>query len=66
LCVFLVATSFDYVMAAWRIREVSRESGGLPYPFVPLLKSVLLLMPLTVLLQGVSLALNSISTIRQR
>jgi len=66
LCVFLVMTSFDYVMAAWRIREVSRESGGLPYPFVPLLKSVLLLMPVSVLLQGISLALNSIATIRRR
>src|SRR5210317_1097254 len=33
LCCFLVFTSFDYVMASWRIREVSREAGGLPYPF---------------------------------
>jgi TRAP-type mannitol/chloroaromatic compound transport system permease small subunit len=66
LCSFLAFTSFDYVMASWRIREVSREAGGLPYPFVPLLKSVLLLMPLTVLLQGLSLALTSVATIRTR
>jgi TRAP-type mannitol/chloroaromatic compound transport system permease small subunit len=65
LCAFMVYTSFDYVTASWRIREVSRESGGLPYPFVPLLKSVLLVMPLMVLLQGVSLALQSISGIRR-
>ena len=66
LCIFMVVTSVDYVMAAWRIREVSRESGGLPFPFVPLLKSVLILMPLTVLLQGASLALTAISTLRRR
>jgi TRAP-type mannitol/chloroaromatic compound transport system permease small subunit len=65
LCAFLVYTSFDYVAASWRIREVSRESGGLPYPFVPLLKSVLLVMPVTVLLQGVSLALQSIAQLRR-
>jgi TRAP-type mannitol/chloroaromatic compound transport system permease small subunit len=65
LCAFMVYTSFDYVTASWRIREVSRESGGLPYPFVPLLKSVLLVMPLMVLLQGVSLALQSIAGIRR-
>jgi len=66
LCCFLAFTSFDYVMASWRIREVSREAGGLPYPFLPLLKSVLLLMPLTVSLQGLSLALTSFATIRKR
>lgn len=41
---FIVAVSWDYVAVAWQIREGSRESGGLPYPFVPLLKSII---PLT-------------------
>jgi TRAP-type mannitol/chloroaromatic compound transport system permease small subunit len=64
LCVFLGWASFDFVMQSWSIGESSRESGGLPYPFVPLLKSVLLLMPVTVALQGVSLALKSFKTLR--
>jgi TRAP-type mannitol/chloroaromatic compound transport system permease small subunit len=64
LCMFLGWASFDFVMQAWSIGESSRESGGLPYPFVPLLKSVLLLMPVTVALQGVSLALKSLQTLR--
>lgn len=64
LCVFFIAESFEYVRASWSIREVSRNAGGLPYPFVPLLKSALILMPLTLILQSVSLALNSISTLR--
>lgn len=64
LCVFLGWASFDFVMQSWSIGESSRESGGLPYPFVPLLKSVLLLMPVTVALQAVALALKSLKTLR--
>jgi TRAP-type mannitol/chloroaromatic compound transport system permease small subunit len=64
LGVFLAWASFDFVTQSWRIGESSRESGGLPYPFVPLLKSVLLLMPLTVSLQGIALLARSIKTLR--
>ena len=66
LCLFLAWNSFDFVTQSWSLREVSRESGGLPYPFVPMLKSVLLLMPLTVGLQGLSLFLKSLKTLRNR
>jgi TRAP-type mannitol/chloroaromatic compound transport system permease small subunit len=64
LCAFLAWASFDFVTQSWSIGESSRESGGLPYPFVPLLKSVLLLMPLAVSLQGLSLLARSIKTLR--
>ena len=66
LCAFLAWASFDFVTQSWRIGESSRESGGLPYPFIPLLKSVLLLMPLAVALQGASLCLKSVQTLRGR
>ena len=66
LCLFLGWKSFDFVMQSWNIREASRESGGLPYPFIPMLKSVLLLMPLAVAMQGLSLLLRSSQTIRKR
>lgn len=66
MCAFFVYTSLDYVAASWSIREVSRNSGGLPYPFVPLLKSVLLIMPVAVAIQGVSLLLRSAKIIRAR
>ena len=65
LCVFFIAESADYVGASWRSGEVSRDAGGLPYPFVPLLKSVLLLMPFTLILQGLSMAVSSINQIRR-
>lgn len=66
LCLFLAWKSYDFVAASWGLREASRESGGLPYPLVPLLKTVLLVMPLAVLLQGTSLLLRSVRTLRGR
>ncbi len=66
MCAFFVYESINYVAAAWAIREVSRNSGGLPYPFLPLLKSVLVIMPIMVALQGLSIALRATATIRGR
>lgn len=66
LCIFLGWKSFDFVAASWSLREASRESGGLPYPLIPLLKSVLVLMPVALALQGLSLLLRSFHTLRQR
>ena len=64
LCAFLAWTAFDFVAVSWRLREASREAGGMPYPLIPLLKSILLVMPVTVGLQGVSLLARSIKTLR--
>lgn len=66
LCALLAWTSYDFVAASWAVREASRESGGLPYPLIPLLKSVLLVMPIAVALQGTSLLLRSLKTLRRR
>jgi TRAP-type mannitol/chloroaromatic compound transport system permease small subunit len=65
VCGFLAWMSFDFVMQSWSIRESSREAGGLPFPFVPLLKTILLLMPLTLALQGISLLLKSLARLRE-
>ena len=65
VCGVFVYTSLDYVAAAWSIRETSRNAGGLPYPFIPLLKSVLLVMPIMITLQGLSLLLRSAQIIRE-
>jgi len=63
-CVFFFFEGIDYVGASWSIHEVSRNAGGLPYPFLPLLKSALILMPIAVLLQGLSIALRSIRILK--
>ena len=65
LCAYLAVESWDFVAASWSMREASRESGGLPYPFVPLLKSVLLVMPVLLALQGLSLLLGSVGVLRR-
>ena len=66
LCLFLGAASVDFIAASFSLREASRESGGLPYPLLPILKTALLIMPLTVALQGLSLLLRSVATLRGR
>lgn len=58
VAVFLVVTSFDYVVVSWQIRESSREAGGLPYPFVPLLKTVIPVTALMLIAQGVANAID--------
>jgi TRAP-type mannitol/chloroaromatic compound transport system permease small subunit len=59
LCGWIGWSSWDFVATSWRIGEASRESGGLPYPLVPLLKSVLVVMPAALALQGLSLGFRS-------
>ncbi len=66
ICAFLAWASFDYVLASWSRHEASMESGGLPYPLVPLLKTVLLVMPVALALQGAALLLRSIDALRKR
>ncbi len=66
LCLFFFVESWDYARAAWSVREVSRDAGGLPYPALPLLKTVLLVMPTAVAMQGLSLLLKSLQRIKAR
>ena len=64
MCAYLAYASWDFAAASWSIRESSREPGGLAYPLIPMIKSVVILMPVAVGLQGVSLALKSLALIR--
>ena len=54
MTVFLIVTSFDYVMDSWSRHEGSREAGGLPFPAVPLLKSMIPLAAALLILQGIA------------
>lgn len=45
-------SSWDYVLASWSIRETSAENEGIPLIF--LLKTLMLLMPATLFIQGVA------------
>lgn len=65
LCGFLAYAAFDFAAASWSIHESSREPGGLPYPLIPVLKSIVVVMPVAVALQGVSLLQRSVDKIRR-
>jgi TRAP-type mannitol/chloroaromatic compound transport system permease small subunit len=65
VCFFLAWKSYDFTMTSWEMHEASRESGGLPYPFLPIVKSVLVIMPLTVAAQGISMLIRSITVLRR-
>ena len=64
LCVLLGWKSVDFVALSWQLREASRESGGMPYPLIPLLKTTLIVMPILLGLQGVSMLLRCIRTLK--
>ena len=66
LCGFIAWESLGFVETSFTLRDASRESGGMPYPMLPLLKTVLIVMPIALSLQGISLALRSLRTIRER
>ncbi|MFV0478234.1 MAG: TRAP transporter small permease subunit [Parahaliea sp.] len=56
-CVFLFFISWSYVAESWHIREVSPEPGGIPAVY--LLKTLLLLLPLTLFLQALAETLRN-------
>ncbi len=66
MAVFLAMTSWDYVYTSWLIREASREAGGLPYPFVPILKSLIPATAGMLILQGIANVLGAILTLTGR
>ena len=60
---FILWSSWDYVAVSWQIREGSAESSGLP--FVYILKSAILVIPLLMLIQGIAELLKSINKFRK-
>jgi len=64
LCAFFAWKSFDFVAISWKLGESSRESGGLPYPLIPMLKTVIVIAPVLLALQGVALLARSVRILR--
>ncbi len=63
VCLFILYSSWDYVLTSWSQHEQSGEAGGLAYVY--LLKTTLLVMPLLLLIQGTAMALKSLLTLKQ-
>lgn len=63
LCGYVIYESLPYVQGSWRIAERSREAGGLPALY--LLKTVIPLMAVLLVIQGVSTALKCLAVLRR-
>jgi TRAP-type mannitol/chloroaromatic compound transport system permease small subunit len=61
LCLFILWSSWSYVVDAWAIRERSREAGGLPGLY--LLKTVIPLAAVLLALQGRALVMRSLNVL---
>lgn len=61
---FILLHTWDYVGASWRIREGSPEVGGIPGVFV--LKSLLPLLAIMLILQGVAQLMGGISKLLRK
>jgi len=66
MSIMLIITSSDYVVTSWSIGEGSRESGGLPFPFVPLLKTVIPLAFVLVAVQGIAIVCDAWNVLMSR
>lgn len=62
LCWYLFSESLHYVSLSWRVREASSEVGGLPGLYI--LKSLLLVMPILLAVQGLANILRIIDRLR--
>jgi TRAP-type mannitol/chloroaromatic compound transport system permease small subunit len=60
-CGLILFGSWDYVMASWSIKETSSETGGIAAVY--LLKTLMIIMPITLGLQGVGQIIESVLVI---
>lgn len=57
VCCLILWLGWDYVAQSWRVQESSREAGGLPGVY--LLKTLILVMPVLLLVQGLTWGLRN-------
>lgn len=62
VCLYILMESWPYVVSSWAVFEGSREAGGLPGVF--LLKTLMVLMPALLILQGLADGLRSLLVLR--
>ncbi|MBL4743912.1 MAG: TRAP transporter small permease subunit [Cycloclasticus sp.] len=64
VCSFIIYISWEYVATSWSYFEGSREAGGIDGVF--LLKSLIPIMAILLLLQGVSESIKAINIISEK
>jgi TRAP-type mannitol/chloroaromatic compound transport system permease small subunit len=60
--IFFLVMSWQYVINAWDVMESSSRPGGLP--FIYILKTFLLIMPVMMILQGTAILLRNVQILR--
>ena len=63
-CILIFISSWDYVLASWAILEASSENEGIAAIY--LLKTLMIIMPVTLGMQGIADILNSILILRNK
>ncbi len=63
LCGYVLVSSWEFVAAAWQIREASGEPGGIPAVF--LLKTLIPLLAVNLALQGIAELLRNLLILRE-
>jgi TRAP-type mannitol/chloroaromatic compound transport system permease small subunit len=58
VCLYILASSWEYVAISWSLHEGSQEAGGLDAVF--LLKTAIPVMAVLLLLQGIAIAIHSL------
>ena len=61
-CLFIFISCWDYVLASWAIAEGSSENDGIAAVY--LLKTLMLIMPMTLLLQPIAELLKALMILR--
>jgi TRAP-type mannitol/chloroaromatic compound transport system permease small subunit len=61
-CLFIFISCWDYVLASWAIAEGSSENDGIAAVY--LLKTLMLIMPMTLLLQAIAELLKALMILR--
>lgn len=64
VCIFIFYISYDYVALSWDILEKSKEPGGLPAVYLN--KSLILLLVVTVVLQGAAEVFRNLLIINEQ
>ena len=62
VCLFILFSSWDYVLTSWSQFEESGEAGGLAYVYI--LKTALLIMPVLLMIQGTAISLKNLLLIK--
>lgn len=62
VAIFIIWASWPHVTLSWRISEASAEAGGMPALYM--LKSLLLVMPCLLMVEGVNQVLQNIALLR--